>query len=87
MQALASDLLSQAKELAKQASLPSQQRFHMCRQVILACVDRGHQCLSARDKDAPALLDHAYQLITEHLVSSCNNTRMTFHSVLWYPQC
>ena len=70
MQALASDLLSQATELAKQATLPSQQRFHMCRQVILTCLERGKDCLSAKDKDAQSLLNHAYQLITEDLVRS-----------------
>lgn len=70
VQVLASDVLSQAKELAKQATLPCQQRFHLCRQVILACIDRGHHCLSAKDSSALTLLDDAYQLITEHLVSS-----------------
>ena len=68
VQVLASDLLSHATELAKQEALPCQQRFHMCRQIILACIERGQQCLEAKDKDAQSLLDHAYQLITEDLV-------------------
>ena len=76
-QALASDLLSQATELVKQAGLPCHQRFHMCRQVILACLERGQQCLSAKDKDAKSLLDHAYQLITEHLVSTSDQPAHT----------
>ena len=68
VQVLASDLLSHATELAKHAALPCQQRFHMCRQIILTCIERGQQCLEAKDKDAQSLLDHAYQLITEELV-------------------
>ena len=68
LQDLASDLLCQASELTSQARLPSKQRFLMCRQVIITCLDRGQQCLAAKDPGAIELLKHAYKLITEHLV-------------------
>ena len=68
LQDLASDLLSQASELTSQARMPSRQRFLMCRQVVITCLNRGQQCLAAKDPDAIELLKHAYKLITEHLV-------------------
>ncbi len=43
----------------------------MCRQVIQACLDKGRQCLKAKDQNALLLLEHAHQLISEDLVSSC----------------
>ncbi|CAK0782849.1 hypothetical protein CVIRNUC_006044 [Coccomyxa viridis] len=64
---LASDLLSQASELTSQARMPSRQRFLMCRQVVITCLNRGQQCLAAKDPDAIELLKQAYKLITEHL--------------------
>lgn len=73
LQALASDLLTHATELTRQQGVPSQQRFHMCRQVIIACTERGLHCLQAKDAaDALKLLDHAFQLITGHLVMPCS---------------
>ena len=73
MQDLASDLLAEATELARQAILPDEQRLNKCRQIIQACLERGQQCLNAKEKDAQSLLDHANQLITEDLVgfSTC----------------
>ena len=68
LQDLASDLLSQASQLTSQTGLPSRQRFLMCRQVVITCLDRGQQCLAAKDPDAIELLKQAYKLITEHLV-------------------
>ena len=68
LQVLASDLLSQAMDFLRQPALSAQQCFHMCRQVIIACLDRGQQCLKAGDKEALGLLNSALELITGHLV-------------------
>jgi hypothetical protein len=69
LQVLASDLLSQAIDFLRQPALSAQQHFHMCRQVIIACLDRGQQCLKAGDKEALGLLNSALELISGHLVN------------------
>ena len=68
LQVLASDLLSQAMDVLRQPALSAQQHFHMCRQLIIACLDRGQQCLKAEDKEALGLLNSALELISGHLV-------------------
>ena len=71
MQALASDLLSQATDLLQQATVPSQQRFDMRRQDILTSLKKGKVSQSTKDIDAQSLLAYSHQLVTGHLVSSC----------------
>ncbi|CAL5220282.1 g2267 [Coccomyxa viridis] len=57
-----------ALDLAKQADLPHEQRFQMCRQIILTFHEKARNCLESRPKDALSLLHCAYQLTTEHLL-------------------
>ena len=69
LQVLASDMLANAAEVAKQQFLPSRQRFFLTQTVIITLVEQGTLLLEAKDADALGLLDNAYNLITGHLVS------------------
>ncbi len=68
---MTSKVMAQAVELAKEAKLSHEQRFQLCRQIIRTFYEKARECLESSPKDALRLLQCAYRLTAEHLVSSC----------------
>lgn len=76
---MALEVFSTGAEVAQHPRLPSRNRFHMCRSAILALVEQGVAWLEEKEPRALSLLDSAYKLLAEHLVSAYSHLLFLAH--------